>query len=208
MTMISNIEEFFAKGCGRCDRFSTTDCSARKWEAGLIALRRICQSLDLEEAVKWGQPCYDFAGRNIAIIGAYQDKFVLSFFDAVLMKDPDGVLEKPGPNTQYASTIYFATDEQVGEMEETLRAYLDEAKSYAAAGIKPPKIKRDIEIPEELVEAMDVDPELAEAFQALTPGRQRSYAINLNSAKKSETRISRIAKFRDKIIAGKGAMER
>ena len=94
------------------------------------------------------------------------------------------------------------------EKEDTVRAYIEEAKGYAAAGIKPPKIELDIELPEELVDAMDVDPELAEAFHALTPGRQRSYALNLSSAKKSETRISRIAKFRDKIIAGKGAMER
>ena len=37
---------------------------------------------------------------------------------------------------------------------------------------------------------MDADPELAEAFYSLTPGRQKSYVINLNSAKKSETRIN------------------
>lgn len=49
---------------------------------------------------------------------------------------------------------------------------------------------------------------LGQAFYALTPGRQRSYVINLNSAKKLETRIARIIKFRDKILAGKGAMER
>ena len=59
-----------------------------------------------------------------------------------------------------------------------------------------------------LIEALDADAELAEAFHALTPGRQKSYAFNLNSAKKPETRIARIKKFRDKIIAGKGAMER
>ena len=55
---------------------------------------------------------------------------------------------------------------------------------------------------------MDADFELAEAFHALTPGRQRSYVINLNAAKKTETRLHRIKKFRDKIIDGKGANER
>ena len=84
---------------------------------------------------------------------------------------------------------------------------MDEVKGYAEAGIKPPKMERDIELPDELVEAMDADPELAEAFHALTPGRQRSYAFNLNSARKPATRVSRIAKFRSKIIAGKGATE-
>ena len=32
-------------------------------------------------------------------------------------------------------------------------------------------------------EAMDADPELAEAFHALTPGRQNSYVIALKGAK-------------------------
>jgi uncharacterized protein YdeI (YjbR/CyaY-like superfamily) len=32
--------------------------------------------------------------------------------------------------------------------------------------------------------------------------------INLNSAKQSETRVKRIAGFRDRIMAGKGALER
>ena len=83
-----------------------------------------------------------------------------------------------------------------------------EAMGYAEAGIKPPKEPRDIELPDELLEAMDSDPELAEAFSRLTPGRQRGYVINLTSAKKSETRISRIVRFRDKILSGKGATER
>ena len=67
---------------------------------------------------------------------------------------------------------------------------------------------QSLELPNELLEALESDRELATAFHALTPGRKKSYVINLNSAKKPETRLSRIAKFRDKILAGKGAMER
>ena len=35
MAMISNPHDFFTKGCGRCDRFSTPDCSTRLWIDGL-----------------------------------------------------------------------------------------------------------------------------------------------------------------------------
>lgn len=45
-------------------------------------------------------------------------------------------------------------------------------------------------------------------FEALTRGRQGSYVIQLIGAKKAETRIARIVRFRDKILAGKGANER
>ncbi len=78
----------------------------------------------------------------------------------------------------------------------------------AEAGTKAPKAEREIDLPDELTEALDADPELAEAFQALTPGRRKSYMFNLNQAKHSATRVARIEKFRDKILLGKGAMER
>ena len=122
--MITDIEDFFSKGCGRCDRFDTPDCSTRLWADGLRKLREICLSAGLEETVKWGQACYMHAGRNIAIMGAYQNKFVFGFFNAALMKDPDGVLEKPGPNTQHANTMNFTANQQVAMMEGTIRAYL------------------------------------------------------------------------------------
>ena len=146
--------------------------------------------------------------RNIVIIGAHRSDFRLSFFNAALMKDPQGVLEKQGPNTQHADMVRFTENSQVAEMQPVIMSYLEEAMGYAEAGIRPPKEQRDIELPDELVEALESDPELADAFHSLTPGRQKSYLINLSSAKKPETRISRIAKFRDKILAGKGATER
>lgn len=206
--MITRIEDFFAKGCGRCERFATPACSTRPWLDGLLALRRICLEAQLVETVKWAHPCYMHGGRNIAVIGALRHDFRLSFFNAALMKDPDGVLEKQGPNTSHPDMIRFTDNAQVSTMERTIRSYLEEAMGYAEAGLKPPKRATEIELPDELAEALDLDPELAEAFHRLTPGRQRSYVINLNAAKKAGTRISRIARFRDQILAGKGAMER
>ncbi len=206
--MITDIEEYFARGCGRCARFGTPDCSTRTWADGLAALRRLCLEAGLEERVKWGHPCYVYAGRNIVIIGAFRGDFRLSFFNAALMRDPDGVLERPGPNTQHADMIRFTTNGAVGRLAPVIGAYLAEAKGYAEAGIKPPSATQELELPEELVAALDADPVLAEAFHALTPGRRKSYILNLAGAKKPETRIARIEKFRDRILAGKGATER
>lgn len=206
--MITDIENFFAKGCGRCERFATPACSANQWHDGLVALRALCRSAGLVETVKWGHPCYMHAGRNIALIGALQGDFRLNFFNAALMKDPEGLLERQGPNTQHPDSIRFTTTEQVDERAAAIRAYLLEAMAYAEAGIRPPKEARALELPDELVDAMDADPELAEAFHRLTPGRQRSYAILLSSAKTAATRVSRIEKARPHILAGKGANER
>lgn len=206
--MITNADDFFTKGCGRCDRFDTPDCSTKPWIDGLKELRQLCLDAGLEETVKWAHPCYMYAGRNIVLFGALRTDFRFSFFNAELMKDPEGILEPNGPNSQTPSIVRLTDNKQVKKLAPILKAYIEELKGYADAGIKPVKVEREIVLPEELTDALDADPELAEAFFALTPGRQRSYVINLNGAKKSETRIARIEKFRDKIIAGKGAMER
>jgi uncharacterized protein YdeI (YjbR/CyaY-like superfamily) len=206
--MITIVDDFFSKGCGRCERFDTPDCSTRQWERGLKALRKICREAGLEEHVKWGHPCYMHADRNIAIIGALRGDFRLSFFHAALMKDPERALEKQGPNTQHPDALRFTDNAQVTAKKALITAYLKEAMSYAAAGIKPPKEKRALELPDELIDALASDPELSVAFDALTPGRQRSYVIHLGSAKKAETRIQRVAKLRGHILAGKGANER
>lgn len=206
--MITEIEDYFTKGCGRCERFAGPDCSVRRWLQGLNDLRRICADAGLAETVKWGHPCYVHAGRNIVILGAFRGDFRLSFFNAALMKDPCGALEKQGPNTQYPDMIRFGDNAQVAKMKAVILSYLKEAMEYAEAGVKPPREKSEVELPDELVDALDSDPELAEAFRSLTPGRQKSYVINLCSTKNPGTRTSRIEKFRPKIIAGKGAMER
>jgi uncharacterized protein YdeI (YjbR/CyaY-like superfamily) len=208
MAMISDPDDFFTKGCGRCDRFATPDCSTRLWIHGLNALRRICLDLGLDETVKWGHPCYRHASRNIAIFGAFRGDFRLSFMNPGLVRDTEGVLEPQGPNSVTPSMIRFTTVARVGEMEPLIRAYLRQLMDHAEAGTRPAKVEREIDVPDELTEALDADPELAEAFAALTPGRRKSYMFNLNQTKQPATRVARIEKFRDKIIAGKGAMER
>jgi uncharacterized protein YdeI (YjbR/CyaY-like superfamily) len=137
--MITEIEDYFAKGCGRCDRFATADCSTRHWAEGLAGLRDICRGAGLEETVKWGHPCYVHAGRNVAIIGAFRGDFRLTFFQAGLMKDPEGVLERQGPNTAHADMIRFTDAAQPAAMAGTIRAYLAEAMGYAERGIRAPK---------------------------------------------------------------------
>ncbi|HEV2362971.1 MAG TPA: YdeI/OmpD-associated family protein [Caulobacteraceae bacterium] len=208
MAMITDPDDFFAKGCGRCDRFATPDCSTRRWIEGLNHLRRICLDMGLEETAKWGHPCYMHAGRNIAIFGSFLGDFRLSFLNPGLLEDTAGVLEPQGPNSRTPSLIRFTAVGQVGQMEPVVRAYLRQLMDHAEAGAKPPKVEREIDMPDELIEALDADPELAEAFWALTPGRRKSYLFNLNQARQSATRAARIERFRGRIFAGKGAMER
>jgi uncharacterized protein YdeI (YjbR/CyaY-like superfamily) len=208
MAMITEIEDYFARGCGRCQRFATPDCSARRWAGALATLRGICREAGLGEHVKWGHPCYMHAGRNVAILGAFREEVRITFFEAALIDDPDGLLERQGPNTRVPDALRFRDEATVAAMAPALRGFLAQAKALAEAGLRAPRETPALDLPEEMAEALDADPALAEAFARLTPGRRRSYAIALSSAKASVTRVARIARFRERILAGKGATER
>ncbi|MBP9183752.1 MAG: YdeI/OmpD-associated family protein [Fuscovulum sp.] len=207
--MITEIEDFFARGCGRCARFDTPDCSTRLWIDGLVTLRGLCLSLGLSEVVKWGHPCYMHAGRNIAVMGAFRGDFRLSFFDAALLTDPEGALQRQGPNTRHPDALRFTAADQVAARAPVILSLLRQAMALAEAGARPSRPMAGApDLPADLAAALQADPDLAAAFHRLTPGRQRSHVLALASAKTPETRLRRIAAQRGRILSGKGATER
>lgn len=206
--MITKVEDYFTKGCGRCPRFDTADCSTKHWAKGIATLRQLCLDAGLVETIKWGHPCYMYGDRNIALIGAFRGNFRLNFMNAALLRDPDKVLEKQGDNSSTASMICLTDATIAAPLQAIISAYLQEAIGYVNAGVMAPKRASELILPDEFVTVLDQDPVLSEGFHALTPGRQRSYVIALTTTQNSATRAARIAKYRDKIMAGKGATER
>jgi uncharacterized protein YdeI (YjbR/CyaY-like superfamily) len=59
-------------------------------------------------------------------------------------------------------------------------------------------------MPEELINKLEGVPGLQDAFEALTPGRQRAYLLYFSAPKQSKTRESRIEKSIPQILNGKG----
>lgn len=207
MTMISDPAEYFTRGCGRCARFDSPECSALHWSPVLAALRALCLEAGLGEEVRWGIPAYRHAGRNLALLGAFRDNVILTFPDAALLEDPGGLLKPAGPTSQGNSTIRFTALDQVTTLAPAIRVLLAAARQAASEGRVPPRLPTIVDLPEDLSAALDSDPALAEAFAALTPGRQRSFVVVLSTAKTQATRNRRIETFRPRILAGKGATE-
>ncbi|GAA2136078.1 YdeI/OmpD-associated family protein [Streptomyces synnematoformans] len=54
---------------------------------------------------------------------------------------------------------------------------------------------REVVEPEELISALDADPEARIAYDKLPPGRKRQYVITVEGAKKPETRQRRVEKI-------------
>jgi uncharacterized protein YdeI (YjbR/CyaY-like superfamily) len=63
-------------------------------------------------------------------------------------------------------------------------------------------------VPDELARRLEVDGDLQRAFDALTPGRQRSHILHISGAKQSATREKRVDRCATDILAGRGFNER
>jgi uncharacterized protein YdeI (YjbR/CyaY-like superfamily) len=178
---------------------------AKKWQAELKELRRIVLGSGLNEELKWRQPCYTVGNKNVLVVSGFKEYCALNMFKGALLKDAQGILVKPGEDTQSGRQIRFTNVEQIIEMEPILKAYLQEAIAVEKAGLKV-KLKKITErkIPAELQKKFTRNHAFKTAFRALTPGRQRAYLLYFSGAKQSETRTSRIEKCLPRILKGKG----
>lgn len=183
--------------------------NAKKWQKELKKLRTILLDSELSEELKWGEPCYTFQGKNVAIINGLKESCALAFFKGALLKDVHGVLTRPGQHTQSARWFKFTSVREIAEMKSVLKAYIREAIDVEKSGLKlKMRETSDLKFPEELQTMLDEFPDFKTAFNALTPGRQRAYIFYFSGAKQSKTRESRIQKCMPQILKGKGLLDK
>jgi uncharacterized protein YdeI (YjbR/CyaY-like superfamily) len=177
----------------------------KKWQEEFEKLRRIILDCGLTEELKWDNPCYTFQKSNIVLIHGFKEYCALLFFKGALLDDPNGILITQTENTQAARQIRFTNVREIVEMESILKAYVSEAIEVEKAGLKVDfKKTTEYTIPEEFQTKLDEIPALKTAFDALTPGRQRAYILHFSAPKQSKTRESRVEKYMQQILNGKG----
>ena len=181
---------------------------AKRWREELSALREILLGCPVTEEFKWRSPCYTFQGGNVATVWGLKDACTLSFFKGVLLKDPAGILVAPGENSRSVRVAKFTDLTDIVDATDTIRSYVDEAVEVEKVGLKVELRADDFELPAELTDRLDADPALQAAFEALTPGRRRGYALYFSQPKQSRTRTARIDKSAARILEGKGLHDR
>ena len=180
---------------------------AKQWRGEIEALRTILLATGLDESLKWGKPCYSVDGKNVAIIQPFKPQCSLMFFRGALLEDTHGLLREQGENTQSAMRLEFTNPGQI--KPSVVKAYVKQAIAVEKAGLKvDAPARRDPHLPDELAATLSKNRSLAKAFAALTPGRQRAYAMHIAGAKQAATRVARIEKCAPQILAGKGLNDR
>ena len=176
-----------------------------KWHRELEALRTLILDCGLTEEFKWNSPCYTWERKNIVMLGSFKGFCSLSFFKGALLNDRYKILTKPGPNSRSVRMVKFTDTKKILKLRPLLKNYLYEAIEVEKSGIDIPRDTLDENnYPEELQTKFKEDPDFQKAFQRLTRGRQRGYALYFSSAKQSTTRTKRIEKYESRIFDGKG----
>lgn len=177
----------------------------KKWKDEFELLREIIHECDLEEDYKWMHPCYTLKGKNVVLIHGFKEYCALLFHKGSLLKDPEKLLIQQTKNVQAARQLRFTNVDQIKEQRDIVKAYVEEAIELEKSGAKVElKKTEEYEMPVELQEQLDQNSNLKEAFYNLTPGRQRQYIYYISQAKRPVTRVSRVEKYIDHILDGKG----
>ena len=157
----------------------------------------------LNEEFKWGQACYDLNGGNVVLIHGFKDYCALLFMKGALLKDAKGILIQQTKNVQSGRQIRFEALADIKRLKPAITAYLKEAIALEKSGAKVPmKSVAQFEMPSEFREKLDDNDALAEAFRALTPGRQKGYLLFFSGAKLPATRVARVKKSIPRILKG------
>ena len=108
-------------------------------------------------------------------------------------------------NVQAARQVRFTDIQGITSQSDLLSAYIAEAIDIEKSGVKVEfKKPSDFKIAEEFQRKLNELPQLNAAFNALTPGRQRAYLLHFSAPKQSKTRESRVEKYLENILNGKG----
>lgn len=175
-----------------------------KWQKELEFLRAIIQRTELVETRKWGGEVYTLKNGNVLMIGAFKNYVSIWFYNGVFMKDPYQVLVNSQEGKTKALRHWQFTS--VEEMEEDkIMEYIQEAIENEKKGLKwKPEKSDEIEMPEILGQELISDEAFKNAFNELTPFKQKEYMEHIDLAKREATKMSRLEKIKPMILEGVG----
>ena len=136
-------------------------------------------------------------------LAAFKQHCAIWFHHGVYLKDADNLLQNAQKTTRGMRQWRIEAGDKLPKA--ALKRYVKETIANERAGRRvTPKRKKSVQLPTELATALKQDKVFAAAYRVLTPGRQREYAEHVASAKREQTRATRLEKIRPKVLAGEG----
>ena len=172
-----------------------------QWETELDLLKTIIAKTELVETNKWGGCVYVYNNKNVVGVGGFKKFFTLWFFNGAFLKDEKKHLINANEGvTKSLRQWRFTSKDEINEKE--ILAYILEAieNEKQEKIIKPEKTKSEVIIPTLLQNELDANNDLKEAFLKFSPYKQKEFIEYIETAKREETKLSRIEKIKPMIL--------
>ncbi|REH01927.1 YdeI/OmpD-associated family protein [Flavobacterium aquicola] len=171
------------------------------WANELDILKAIIAKTALVETNKWGGCVYVLDNKNVVGVGGFKKFFTLWFFNGAYLKDEKKHLVNANEGvTKSLRQWRFTSKDEINE--EEILAYIQEAIRNEEEGriIKPKKVSETAVIPDLLQMKLDDNNQLKNAFLKFSPYKQKEFIEYIETAKREETKLSRIEKIKPMIL--------
>lgn len=161
---------------------------------------------DVEEAIKWGFPHFDYKGDFMCVIASYKSHCSLTFLKAELMSD----LRLKDSKTLKPIQRFLGKVTKLSDLppDEEFIGILKEAMVLNEKGIKVIAPKSDkpkvLETPDYFSEKLAGNPKAKEVFEHKSDAFRKDYIIWISDAKTEATRQKRMEEAIAWIAEGKG----
>lgn len=174
------------------------------WKEELALLKSIIEKTGLTKTIKWGAEVYTRNGKNLVSYGGFKNYCTLWFYNGVFLEDKYKVLVNAQEGkTKSLRQWRFTSIDEIDKKK--ILEYIKEAVKNEDEGKRlKPKRSKPVEIPQSMQTVFKKNKELKNAFEKLTPYKQKEYIEHINTAKKEETKLSRMKKIKPMILQGMG----
>lgn len=174
-----------------------------QWNEELILLKSIIDKTELTETTKWGRIVYVLNGKNVVGIGGFKNYFTIWFFNGAFLKDEKKVLVNAQEGiTKSLRQWRFSSKEEVNEKE--VLNYILEAIENEKQGKRSKPEKKERIVSDFLNKELEQNITLAEAFKKIPLYKQHEFLEYIETAKREETKRSRIEKIKPMILKNIG----
>jgi uncharacterized protein YdeI (YjbR/CyaY-like superfamily) len=164
----------------------------------LIHLRELIHAAcpEVKETLKWGMPSFDYKG-PLCTFAAFKHHAVFSFWKNTFLNDPLNYL-KPQKNEGGEAMGQFGKLTTVNQLppDDVMLDFIIQAMELNEAGINLPKKQKvtdsEVSIPDDLMKALNKNPEALNTFLNFTPSQKREYTLWIEEAKTETTRTKRL----------------
>ena len=173
------------------------------WQEELELLQAIIAPTELVATTKWGSQVYTINGKNVLGISGFKNYFTIWFFNGVFLKDEKKLLINAQEGVTKSQRQWrFSSKEDVDE--KLVLHYILEAIENEKQGKYAKPKKGEAIISELLEKELNADTTLAEAFKNFPPYKQKEFLEYIATAKREETKLSRMEKIKPMILKNMG----